>query len=436
MNSYKDTLSFLYSLQGRGVKLGLRNIQALLHSLGNPEQGFPSIHIAGTNGKGSTAAFLASVFQEAGYRTGLYTSPHLVSFTERIRVNGRQIPTAAVLRLAQSIRSEIERYHATFFESTTAVAFAYFAERNVDVAVVETGLGGRLDATNVLTPLVSVVTNVSIEHTDYLGDTLQEIAREKGGIIKAGVPLVTAAETDVALVALRDIADRSGAPFYRSQDLVSVVDPEKPVRRGTFEFLTPGARLRGMTLGLDGPHQRENARLALAALEVLLTRRSAAGTVSRINPRAIRAGFRNIRRNTGLAGRLQKVGRGNDLFLDVAHNPEGIRTMVEALGGGGKQKFTVVFGVMNDKDLSLMLSELTEITDLLLAVAPSAKRALQVKLIQKEAEMQGMRCAVADSVARGVSRARRRRGRVLVTGSHYVVGTRVSEEGPPTKGLT
>ncbi|MGB2957522.1 MAG: bifunctional folylpolyglutamate synthase/dihydrofolate synthase, partial [Bacteroidota bacterium] len=162
MKSYKETLSFLYSLQGRGVKLGLRNIQALLQSLGNPERGFPSIHIAGTNGKGSTAAFLASVFQEAGYRTGLYTSPHLVSFTERIRVNGRQIPVPAVLRLTQSLRSDIERYHATFFESTTAVAFAYFAEQNVDVAVVETGLGGRLDATNVLTPLVSVVTNISI----------------------------------------------------------------------------------------------------------------------------------------------------------------------------------------------------------------------------------------------------------------------------------
>jgi dihydrofolate synthase/folylpolyglutamate synthase len=361
------------------------------------------------------------VFQEAGYRTGLYTSPHLVSFTERIRVNGRRIPEAAVVRLTQTVRPAVERYHATFFESTTAVAFAYFAERNVEIAIVETGLGGRLDATNVLTPLVSVVTNVSIEHTDYLGETLEKIAREKGGIIKAGIPLVTAAEADVAVAALRDIADRNGAPFYRSQELVSVVDPEKPTRRGAFEFLTPGARLRGMTLGLDGPHQRENARLALATLEVLMRRRSSAGRFSRINPRAIRAGFRNVRANTGLAGRMQKTGRGNNVLLDVAHNPEGARTLVQALGGGEK-KFTVVFGVMNDKDLTLMLSELTEITEFMVAVAPTAKRALEPKQIQKEAEAQGIRCAVADSVARGVSRARRRKGRVLVTGSHYVVG--------------
>ena len=165
MNPYKETTSYLYSLQGRGVRLGLRNIQALLLSLGNPEREFPSIHIAGTNGKGSTAAFLASVFQEAGYRTGLYTSPHLVSFTERIRVNGRRIPEAAVVRLTQRLRSGIERHHATFFESTTAIAFAHFAEKNVDIAIVETGLGGRLDSTNVLTPLASVVTNVSKTRT-------------------------------------------------------------------------------------------------------------------------------------------------------------------------------------------------------------------------------------------------------------------------------
>jgi len=422
VKSYKEVLAFLYALQGRGVKLGLRNIQALLHSLGNPEKRYPSIHIAGTNGKGSTAAFLASVFQEAGYRTGLYTSPHLISFTERIRVNGRQIPDAAVVRLTQSLRSEIEMYQATFFESTTAVAFAYFAEENVDIAIVETGLGGRLDSTNVLAPLVSVVTNISIEHTDYLGKTVDEIAREKGGIIKAGVPVVTAAETDQVVAILRDIAAQIGAPFYQSQDLVSLVDSEEPVRRGTFEFLTPTARLRGMALGLDGPHQRENARLALATLEVLMRRRSAAGRFSRINPRAIRVGFRDVKRNTGIAGRLQRAGRGKSLLLDVAHNPDGIRTLVRALTRGASRKYTVVFGVMSDKDFRLMLSELTEITELLIAVAPSAERALEPELILKEAEVQGMRCVVADSVARGVSRARRRRGAVLVTGSHYVVG--------------
>ncbi|MCK5571874.1 MAG: hypothetical protein KAJ12_03905, partial [Bacteroidetes bacterium] len=211
------------------------------------------------------------------------------------------------------------------------------------------------------------------------------------------------------------------APFYRSQDLISILEPDTSSRKQGFDFLTPGSRMKDVKLGLEGPHQRTNAQLALAALEVLLRRRSVARRFSRITDRSIRAAFRNVKRNTGLAGRLQRAGKGNSVLLDVAHNPDGMRMLVRALGRRQGDRFTVVFGAMKDKDYSAMLSELAPITGLLIAVAPSSERALPPETIQREGERLGIRSAKASSVPMGVSRARRR-GRVLVTGSHYVVG--------------
>ena len=214
MPSYHATLSYLYSLQYRGMKLGLRNVRTLVLAAGNPQRRFPSIHVAGTNGKGSTSSFIAACFTSAGYRTGLYTSPHLERFNERIRIDGLEIPDAEIVRLTRMLRPAIERTNATFFEATTVIAFSWFAREGVDVAVIETGLGGRLDATNVLKPMISVITNVALDHQEYLGNSLRMIAREKGGIIKPRTPVVTGSEDPDVIRVLKGIARKRSARFH------------------------------------------------------------------------------------------------------------------------------------------------------------------------------------------------------------------------------
>lgn len=206
-------LSFLYSLQHFGIKMGLENIRALCAELGHPEQRFDSLHIAGTNGKGSTSACLASILRESGYRVGLYTSPHLVRFNERIRINGVMIPDVDLDRWTHQLQPTIESLRATFFEATTAIAFAWFAEQAVDVVVAETGLGGRLDATNVLTPVASLITSIGLDHTEFLGASLESIASEKAGIIKHGIPVFTTVDQPEALEVITNRAQEMQAPL-------------------------------------------------------------------------------------------------------------------------------------------------------------------------------------------------------------------------------
>ncbi|HSQ77455.1 MAG TPA: Mur ligase family protein, partial [Nitrospirota bacterium] len=225
-SSYRETIEYLYALQKHGIKLALSNSVTLMEIMGNPHRKFRSVHVAGTNGKGSTSAFMASMLRAAGYRVGLYTSPHLVSFTERIRINNVPITEARTVELAQRVRDGYKPSSAgrtaglnpTFFEVTTAMAFTCFAEEGVDIAVVETGMGGRLDATNVITPLVAVITNIDIEHTEFLGNTLELIACEKAGIIKSGVPVVTGAVQPAVIRVIKREAAALQAPVYRLFD--------------------------------------------------------------------------------------------------------------------------------------------------------------------------------------------------------------------------
>src|SRR3990170_3434487 len=217
--SAKETLEYLYALQSSGIKPGLERIRALLGALGNPQDKTPSIHIAGTNGKGSTASMIEAALIEAGYRTGLYTSPHLTRFNERIRISGRPISDSAVVRLAQRVRSALsqlsgEKLKPSFFEFTTAMAFVCFESKGVDIAILEAGMGGRWDATNTVMPLVSIITNIGKEHTQYLGTTLGQIASEKSGIIKPGVPVLTAEEKPSALKVIREAARKASSPLF------------------------------------------------------------------------------------------------------------------------------------------------------------------------------------------------------------------------------
>ena len=422
MSSYKKTLRFLYGLEQRGIKFGLRNTRVLLRTAGNPHRCYPSIHIAGTNGKGSTASYLASVFSEAGYRTGLYTSPHLVRFTERIRVDGKEIPEKALVEYTRTLAAAIEATHATFFEATTCIAFRYFADQKVDVAIVETGLGGRLDATNLLIPEVSVITAIGFDHMDLLGSTLRSIAREKGGIIKRGVPVVTTSQDSEVVATLRSIARRRASPFYLSRAVLHLIRDSGQGGRSPRVGTTTLGKVN-LRPGLAGAHQRENAQLALAALELFLRKGRNRFAFRRVTAETASRGIAAVIRNTGLHGRLEAVGRG--YIIDVAHNPDGIRTLVSAIQSRRERVRWIVFGVMKDKEWGKMLAEAARLSGVVVMVKPRTRRACSVAQLCRQARKSGIPFLRGGSVGRGIALARAhagRKGRILITGSHYVAG--------------
>lgn len=392
IRSYEDACRYLYPRTTGRIKWGLDTTRALLASLGNPQRHFASVHIGGTNGKGSTAAFLAAMLRAAGHRVGLYTSPHLVSLTERIQVDGVPVAEDAVAAWTARLAEVAESTNASFFEITTAIAFADFAARGVEIAVVEVGLGGRLDSTNVIEPLAAGVTRIALEHTDYLGHDLAGIAREKAGIAKPGIPfLTTEPDGSVAAVLLHE-ARRRGA-------LAEQVSPELA---------------RGYALGLRGPHQVANASLALA--------------LARSLPESWRPGDACEREgllSARIPGRFDRRGRW---LFDVAHNPDGARALVAALEGEAMPRpMVAVVAVLKDKDWREMLDVLGPAVDeLVLSNAPSApdERRWDLNSVQ-EAVTMAVRHKVASvetDLARALRLAERRAATVLVTGSFHTVG--------------
>jgi dihydrofolate synthase/folylpolyglutamate synthase len=400
------------------MKFGLRNIRILLAACGHPENRFPSIHVAGTNGKGSTSAFLASVFQEAGYTTGLYTSPHLVRFTERIRIDGKEIPERRVVSLLETMRPVIEKTGATFFEATTCIAFKYFAEEGVDIGIIEVGLGGRLDATNVVVPLASVITNVGFDHMEYLGPSIRSIAAEKGGIIKQRVPVVIGTLQPPADETIARIARRRQAPLTRAASRIEL----DCGTRGRISFSGNNIRTGLVRIGLEGNHQMFNAGLAVALLDVLVERKNFADRFGAVTSRAVARGLARVVRNTGLQGRLSVVGRDRRVLLDVAHNQDGMHTAVSSMLSAGIRNLTAVFGVMKDKAYLPMLKQLGWIADAIITVQPVTPRAATSATLCKAARRMGIAAIDGGSVSQGLRRALRRKGRILVIGSHYVVG--------------
>ena len=428
--TYHETLTYLYGLQYRGIKYGLRNIRALLTACGHPERQFPSVHIAGTNGKGSTSSFLASILQEAGYRTGLYTSPHLVNFTERIRINGIEIPEERLVQYAREMRGSFERTHATFFEATTCIAFRYFADERISVGVIETGLGGRLDATNTLTPMVSVITNVAMDHMEYLGSTLRAIAREKAGIIKRGVPVVTASTSSEVLAVLQSAARRRQSPLYYVRDLIDARVEGIKGGCAVVRFRDTAWRIPSVVLGHPGVHQVSNAALAVSALALAAGRHR----LNHMNGAAVARGLRNVVRNTGLGGRLQTIShKGVRITMDVAHNPDGMRILAETLSSRRKAYPLAVFGIVRDKDAGAVLDELRRIVSEVIAVRPKTERARDSREIVSVATERGIPAVDGGSVQNGLKMALRllsrgyprSRRRLLVAGSHYLVGEAV-----------
>ena len=422
MPDYAETLRFLYSLQTFGIKLGLENTEQLLAFLGNPQRRFSSIHVAGTNGKGSTASLVASVLTAAGFKTGLYTSPHLVDFSERIRINGVPIPVGAIVGIAEKLRPEVERLRATFFEATTALAFEYFARSGVEIAVVETGLGGRLDSTNVLKPLLSVITTIELDHTEHLGHDIKSVAREKGGIIKRNTPCVVGVVSREAYRLLKELAFERGSPIVRSPRVARHTIRENSSRRLSVDMTVSGEVYPRLAIGLLGRHQIENAKTALVALRELGERSAAFDRISRS---AVREGLRTVTRNAGIRGRFEVISRRPLVILDVGHNHAAFQALKTVLGDFHLRKLIVVFGVMKDKDWRAMIRTLRPFVRTVVAVEAATDRALPSAEIVEECLNEKIDVKEGRDVMDGVRIAldeAKWSDTILVAGSHYVVG--------------
>jgi len=416
---YPEAIQFLYDLRLFGAKFGLENTFSLARLAGNPQDRLRFIHVAGTNGKGSTCAMLESIYRAGGRRVGLFTSPHLVSFRERIQVNRRLIGEGDIVRLVQEIRPWLKHFpdghHPTFFEVVTVMALKFFAEQNCDLVIWETGLGGRLDATNIVTPLASVITNIQLDHQQWLGDTLGQIAAEKAGIIKPGVPVVTATDEPDALAVIEKIAREENAPLTK-------------IRKSE-------VRSQKSELSLLGDHQQLNAALALAVVEVLQNQIPVA-------EEKIRAGLQSV----DWPGRLQLVTResGGKILLDGAHNVAGAKALSAAVTGwssglslaGGTPKrelqptatvpgapITLILGVLQDKDWQHMCETLAPLAARIHTVPVSSERSANpaelaeaCRKINPAAEIVAS-TALADALDKSAGD-----GLVIITGSLYLVG--------------
>jgi dihydrofolate synthase/folylpolyglutamate synthase len=383
-------------------KPGIGNIIALCELLGHPERDLKFVHIAGTNGKGSTSHLIASALQEAGYTTGLHTSPHLIDFRERIRVNGALIPQEAVVEFVTTYREKWQSIQPSFFELSVAMAFWYFRRVGTDICVIETGLGGRLDSTNIIAPEVCAITTIGLDHMNLLGDTLGQIAFEKAGIIKSGVPVVIGAINGDAREVILNKAVESGAEVI---DSTLVRDtPEVP---------------------LKGNYQKDNARTAHAVLHTLQSRGW------NISPQHVTQGFSQVIANTGLAGRWQEIRQSPKVICDVGHNVDGVGLVVEQVNRMEKAQLHIVLGMVSDKDIGNVLRLLPQDATYYFCKA-NIPRGMDAVQLREQASVSGLQGEVYPSVAaayRAALGAAAEQDLVLVTGSFFTVGEVLTEAG-------
>lgn len=370
---FDQAISYLQNLTKFGMNFGLGRITELLNRLDNPQETLRIIHIGGTNGKGSTSAILNSVLQAGGYRVGVFTSPHLHSYTERYRINGREIEHQVIAGLIAEVRPHLENMvaegfeHPTEFEVSTALAFMYFAREQVDFLMLEVGLGGAIDSTNVVTPLISVITNIGMDHMDYLGNSIAEIARVKAGIIKSGVPVVTAAERQEALEVIREAAREKGAALVQVGGQVRWEVKSTSMEGLSMDWWGRTQSLSGLIIPLLGRHQAVNAATALAVVEAL----GELGSLS-LNERQIREGLAATR----WPARLEIVQRAPLVVIDGAHNLDGAKTLRQALQEFFRyQDLILVIGMLGDKEREKVVAELAPLAKAVVVTKPNSPRA-------------------------------------------------------------
>ena len=419
--TYQESLDYLTSLGRFGIKLGLERTEALLHELGDPQELFQGVHVAGTNGKGSVCAMLASILQSAGFRVGMMPKPHLVSYTERIQVNQRSITEDDFAALLTELHPVINKVAAelgppTEFEILTSAALYYFARAGIDLLVCEVGLGGRLDSTNVLDLGVSVITNIALDHTQYLGSTLEAIAAEKAGILKPDSIAITGAQPP-ALAVIEAAAGRQRIPLLRLGQEIQVAAIDKGWAGVQASITTPSGTHKDLRVPLLGVYQAENAALAVAAIDGL---RSRGWDVS---DGALRDGLARTR----WPGRLEVIDRNPIVLVDGAHNPAGLQRSLAAVQSLAKGRaLVIVFGAMSDKDLPSMLALLRSVGAPVIFSRIGWHRAAPPALLAEQFVGQS---ETAESSAEALDRARERAGRdgiVLVCGSLYLVGEAIA----------
>ena len=384
--TYDETVTYLFNcappfqqVGGAAYKEGLSTTIMLDNHLGNPHKKFRTIHIAGTNGKGSTSHTLAAILQESGYKVGLYTSPHLIDFRERMRVNGNPASKEYVMDFVSKHRAFFEPLQPSFFELTTAMAFNYFAEQQVDIAIIEVGLGGRLDCTNIITPELCVITNISLDHTQFLGTTLQKIASEKAGIIKSGIPVVIGETTPETKKVFSDKAKDCGAPIIFAEE-ETLLTAATPLENG---YKYESSSFGSFTGELGGDYQQKNTNTLLSAIKKLRENGFA------ITDESLRKGFTNVCSLTGFMGRWQKIQENPRVVCDAGHNIGGIKYITEQLARVKCRELRIVFGMVNDKDITSVLKMMPQ-NAIYYFTQASIKRAMPAEDLKNMAKQYGL----------------------------------------------
>lgn len=420
LTTYNETLQYLYDnlpifqrIGAAAYKADLVNTERLMEVLDHPERKFRSVHIAGTNGKGSSSHMIASILQEAGWKVGLYTSPHLKEFTERIRINGKEIERQFVVDFVNKIRPAIETIKPSFFEITVAMAYEYFAQAQVDIAVIEVGLGGRLDSTNVITPVLSLITNISFDHKDLLGDTLQKIASEKAGIIKAGVPVVVSERQEEVAAVFEAKAHQSGASIQFAADRITATlqgERLEVAENGQHTWRVDGFPLPGI-------YQQRNIPGVIAVIRALASH----GFV--ITQEQLETGLQKTVTNTNLKGRWQTVGENPRVICDTGHNEAGIAQVMSQLNREQYRRLFIIVGMVKDKDISGVLVQLPKDATYFFCEA-SIPRAMPAAELQALAKTFGLVGDAIPNVNEAIDQARRlahREDLIFVGGSTFVV---------------
>ena len=426
--TYEETVTYLYNcappfqqVGGAAYKEGLSTTIALDNHLGNPHRQFPTIHVAGTNGKGSTSHTIAAILQENGYRVGLYTSPHLMDFRERMRIDGVPASKEYVVDFVKKHKDFFEPLSPSFFELTTAMAFNYFAEQQVDIAIIEVGLGGRLDCTNIISPELCIITNISPDHTQFLGSSIEEIATEKAGIIKNGIPVVIGEATDVTRKVFCEKAEEVGAPIIFAEENAMLTAAE-PCRNGYLYRTAEYGTIHGE---LGGFCQEKNTCTILSAIAVLKGK----GYV--ISADSVRKGFTNVTSLTGLMGRWQTIGTNPHIVCDAGHNIGGIEYVARQLEMQECDTLRIVFGMVSDKDITAVLAMMPKKAVYYFTQA-TIKRAMPAEELQKKASDHGLQGSHHPNVREALEAAKRESGTndfIFVGGSCFIVADLLSSLG-------
>ncbi|MDY3105101.1 MAG: folylpolyglutamate synthase/dihydrofolate synthase family protein [Prevotella sp.] len=421
--TYEETIDYLFhatsvfeNVGASAYKEGLTNTLALDEHFNHPHRQYKTIHVAGTNGKGSCSHTLASILQAEGYKVGLYTSPHLIDFRERIRVNGKCIDQERVIRFVEEERSFFEPLHPSFFELTTALAFTYFAEQKVDVAVIEVGLGGRLDCTNIITPILSIITNISLDHTQFLGNTLPLIAKEKAGIIKDRIPVVIGETTEETKIVFEEVAKQHDAPLIFAEDNNEIIASkyDNALQERVYKTQSFG-EIHG---DLMGNYQDKNANTVLNAVKVLKNY-----DLIKLSDNSVRQGFKQVSTTTGLLGRWQCIQKSPATYCDTGHNAGGWTYLSQQLTQQNCEQMRIVFGMVNDKDLSTIIQMLPQNAHYYWT-QPSCQRAFPVEKVAqlgRENHLHGKAFPTVSDAYQAAMHDASMHDFIFIGGSSYVV---------------